>query len=428
MKLLQRVLTILLIATLASCVRSPNPTPVATPGVGPDAATAKPPSGDSNGAGATPGVDSTDTVGTTTKDGTGAAPQPPDPGPELPPAGDSASEEGNEPGDAKAELEKAESLRKQGHYDQALVTLAAARKIAAPDDVRADLLHSLAQTHFRFAQEAEWDRLDFDLEADPKEQFHLALARYDEIARRFPDDAENAPNARYMKGSCWLMLGDQHSALEAYQEAWAKASEDKDKARALLRVGVCQAGTGQITAARRTWNTYTTLYRNNPDLKNAALKVRKYLVQSSIIGRPAAPIRVGPQEWLQGVIPRGLADLHGEVVVLVFFSTGCPHCKKEMPRLRRDIAEWTPRGAVFVGVADPTDPKAESPIDSYVHTNQLDFFDVAIDRGGKTELAYKVTGYPAAAIIGKKGRVRWRGHYAFMSLSLLEGLLAEPGP
>ena len=89
------------------------------------------------------------------------------------------------------------------------------------------------------------------------------------------------------------------------------------------------------------------------------------------------------------------------------------------------MEKWTERGAVFIGVANPSDPKGKSPVDVYVKVNKVPFFDVALDDGGGSARPYRVSGMPAAAIIDQDGILRWRGHYTFMGQSLLEELLPE---
>ena len=193
--------------------------------------------------------------------------------------------------------------------------------------------------------------------------------------------------------------------------------------RALLRRGVCYAGTGNPVKARQLYKEYVDEYKSDPKLTNAVNKVRKYLYEMSLVGRKTPALRAS--EWLRGVIPNGLAELEGEVVVVTFFMTGCGHCKNEMPKIRRDIEAWTPRGVVFIGTSDPDHEDAKTPIDVYLAEHSINFFEVAIDKGGKNERPFHVRGYPASVIIDRKGVVRWRGHYAFLSHSLLETLLAE---
>ena len=143
-----------------------------------------------------------------------------------------------------------------------------------------------------------------------------------------------------------------------------------------------------------------------------------------MVGLPAPPLRV--PEWLLGLVgPKGLKTFDGEVVVLVFFATWCENCSAEMPHLRSLMKAWAPRGVVFLGIADPEDPKNTQPVDVYVKKNEIQCLDVGLDRGSRCATDYLVAGRPAAALLDRKGVVRWRGHLAFFPRPLLEKALDE---
>jgi hypothetical protein len=81
---------------------------------------------------------------------------------------------------------------------------------------------------------------------------------------------------------------------------------------------------------------------------------------------------------------------------------------------------------VFLGVANPDDPKSTQPVDFYVQKNQIPFQDVALDRGGNSWGPYRVGSLPAGVLIDRKGVIRWRGHPAFFPGPLTEQLVSEP--
>ena len=41
--------------------------------------------------------------------------------------------------------------------------------------------------------------------------------------------------------------------------------------------------------------------------------------------------------------------------------------------MRKDVEKWSKRGAVFIGIANPSDPKRKSPVDVYVKVNKVPF-------------------------------------------------------
>ena len=334
--------------------------------------------------------------------------------------------DGQEEGDPKTELEKGLSLQKQGRYTKALEVLGHAAAMKGDESLRAEILLELAETYFRRGKDAQQESLEpGEVVEDPDASLEASAVLFKEVARRYKTELDFSTQAAYMAGSCYLLLGDHQRGLKAYKAAFENFPRtSKYRSKALERAGVCYAGIGNPIQARAFFEKYVRDYGADPKLASTVTKIRnRYLPNLTLTGKPAPPIR--PTSWLNGHISGGLEELRGEVVVVTFFSTWCNHCKSELPRLRKDVEKWTKRGAVFIGVANPSDPKGKSPVDVYVKVNKVPFFDVALDDGGGSARPYRVSGMPAAAIIDQDGILRWRGHYTFMGQSLLEELLPE---
>jgi peroxiredoxin len=106
--------------------------------------------------------------------------------------------------------------------------------------------------------------------------------------------------------------------------------------------------------------------------------------------------------------PVTLADYKGKKpLMLVFWATWCPVCKKEIPQINRMAADFGPKGlavlAVNVGVNDSA-AKAAAYRDKY----GLDY-PVAFDEGSTVTRAFGVAGTPTILIADKNGIVRYRG-------------------
>jgi tetratricopeptide (TPR) repeat protein len=315
----------------------------------------------------------------------------------------------------RAALEQGASLRKRESFDEAVRLLEGAAKRETAGKLAAEIRLELGQALFQKGQAALQGKLEG---VEPEPSLIAAIRVFEEIVAGYRE-LDEAGDAAYLVGSSHILLGDMERALRAYEKAYGDFPASKRRATALLRIGVCQAGVGEVEKARATFRKFLA---DHPADREAR-KVNQYLHQMQIVGSPAP--RLAPRAWLHNVLPRGLDDLRGDVVVVVFFATWCENCKNELHHLKREMERWSREGVSFVGVADPDDPKAVSPIDFYVQSNAIDYLDVALDHGGRLAAAYRATSFPAVAIIDRKGIVRWRGHLTFLSHTLLERLLRE---
>ncbi len=101
-----------------------------------------------------------------------------------------------------------------------------------------------------------------------------------------------------------------------------------------------------------------------------------------------------------------LADLQNKVVLLNFWATWCPPCRREMPSMER--LYQTLKGRDFRVVAIN---QMEDPDHVFAYTGQLDVdptFTILFDRDSKVSLAYGVKGLPTTFLIDRQGLIRYR--------------------
>ena len=312
-------------------------------------------------------------------------------------------------------LADALQLRKTLKHDEAVSLLREGLGSDPPPRLASELLFAVGETLFTKGQDATKDKLPG---VEPEPCYEEAIKCLEDLVARYPKEEKTA-RGNYLLGSCFLVLGDLKKALPLYQATFDKYPSFEDRLQTLVRVGVCQAGLGMTDQARQT---YQRVLREFPEKENS--KTRKYLMELQVAGRQAAPLHVN--EWLFGHAgPEGLKGFQGEVVFLVFFATWCENCSGEVPHLRRLISKWTPRGVIFLGIANPKDPKSTMPVQVYVEKNNVAYLDVALDETEASWIPYNVTTLPAGVLIDRKGVVRWRGHPAFFSNPLTETLLGE---
>lgn len=98
-----------------------------------------------------------------------------------------------------------------------------------------------------------------------------------------------------------------------------------------------------------------------------------------------------------------LSDLKGKVVVLDFWATWCPPCRKSLPHLQKVSADkaLADKGLVVWAV---NAREAKEKVQKYMDDNKLTF-TVPMDPG-KTMGEYKVQGIPTTVIVGRDGNIK----------------------
>ena len=105
---------------------------------------------------------------------------------------------------------------------------------------------------------------------------------------------------------------------------------------------------------------------------------------------------------LQGAA-HDLSQLKGRVVLINFWATWCPPCRREMPSMERLTQQL--KGEDFSVLAVNV---GESANDIELFTSQLDTdlsFPILLDRTSQSMQAWKISGLPTTYLVDKKGRV-----------------------
>lgn len=123
-----------------------------------------------------------------------------------------------------------------------------------------------------------------------------------------------------------------------------------------------------------------------------------------------------------------LADYSGKVIMINFWATWCPPCRREMPSMERLHQALGKDDFVVLAIN-----QMESPDHVFAYTGQLDVdptFTILFDRDSSVSHQYRVNGLPTSYLIDKKGYVRYRavGGREFdhpKVMQLIEKLLSE---
>jgi peroxiredoxin len=95
-----------------------------------------------------------------------------------------------------------------------------------------------------------------------------------------------------------------------------------------------------------------------------------------------------------------LRDLRGKVVLVNFWATWCPPCRKEMPDLQELYSRFKEKGLVILAITDEAIEKAKPFIEEKQYT-----FPILLDSGRKVNEAFRVDGIPKTFIYDRDGKL-----------------------
>jgi len=111
-----------------------------------------------------------------------------------------------------------------------------------------------------------------------------------------------------------------------------------------------------------------------------------------------------------------LKSLSGKVVVVNFWATWCPPCRKEMPDLEALYNQFRDQGLVILAISDEDAPKVKSFIAAHGIT-----YTVLLDPGRSVNTQFHVMGIPKTFIYDRSGKLaaesidmRTRGQFLAM--------------
>jgi thiol-disulfide isomerase/thioredoxin len=123
---------------------------------------------------------------------------------------------------------------------------------------------------------------------------------------------------------------------------------------------------------------------------------------------------------------RNLNDYKGKVVLVNFWATWCPPCRREMPSMQRLKEKMSGRPFVILGV-DSAEQREE--VEDFLKMVKVDF-PILLDPDSMATRRWKVFALPTSFLVDRNGKVRysfsgpteWDEGEAFQ---LIESLLRE---
>ncbi len=128
------------------------------------------------------------------------------------------------------------------------------------------------------------------------------------------------------------------------------------------------------------------------------------------------------------VVEKWLTDqpeLDGKVLLVDFWATWCPPCRKAIPELNEFQKEFND-DLVIVGLS--AEDEADTKVPEFIAGNKYDIefhYAQAIDTEGRMKSALNVRGIPHVMIVDSKGIVRWQGFPLDESDPLTSDVIAQ---
>ena len=92
----------------------------------------------------------------------------------------------------------------------------------------------------------------------------------------------------------------------------------------------------------------------------------------------------------------------GHVMVLVFWTTWCNHCKQELIEIKKLPDQFAPGQVTVAGIC--TDPENLDQIRQVVHGFNIEF-PILLDEGARLSKRLGLNAYPTTVAVGQDGRV-----------------------
>jgi len=95
-----------------------------------------------------------------------------------------------------------------------------------------------------------------------------------------------------------------------------------------------------------------------------------------------------------------LRDLRGKVVLVNFWATWCPPCRKEMPDLEALGKRFGPQGLVILAISDEDAAKVKP----FIAEHQISY-PILLDPGRKVNETFRVEGIPKSFVYDREGKL-----------------------
>jgi thiol-disulfide isomerase/thioredoxin len=111
-------------------------------------------------------------------------------------------------------------------------------------------------------------------------------------------------------------------------------------------------------------------------------------------------------------------ELTGKPLLVEFWATWCPPCRKSIPHLNEIYAKYKAQGLRIVGITDEN----EQIVKKFQKQIPMDY-DVAINTPQSIYQQFGIQAIPTAFLVDKSGKIVWTGHPMELSETEIQSVL-----
>jgi peroxiredoxin len=203
--------------------------------------------------------------------------------------------------------------------------------------------------------------------------------------RRLPDTAKKEPLAEHLANL--VTEGDPgHDTLQEVAMTLAEALRDQPVAS---KQG--EPASPYVTLAQLVRYEHVRVSLNDPQFSAATRKL-----EADDQSRQHADFTLTDLSGMQW----NLRALAGKVVLVNFWATWCPPCRKELPDLEALYQRFRSRGLVILAISDEDAGKVQPFVAEHTLT-----YPVLLDPGRKVNDLFQVEGIPKSFVYGREGKL-----------------------
>jgi thiol-disulfide isomerase/thioredoxin len=111
-------------------------------------------------------------------------------------------------------------------------------------------------------------------------------------------------------------------------------------------------------------------------------------------------------------------ELTGKPLLVEFWATWCPPCRKSIPHLNEIYAKYKAQGLRIIGITDENEAIVEK-FQKQIPMN----YDVAINTPQSVYQQFGIQAIPTAFLVDKSGKIVWTGHPMELSETEIQSVL-----